>query len=155
VTALDRRHFIRLAAGGAAAVATASALPLSGILKWIGVGELRFRAVAGLPRHPLPTYASFVVEGTVDLDRGTGSIVKKLYAGSPESMSTILFPGTARTISVTGVEESGGTIRIAGMVDGIEGLAPREKRTVAITIDRAGKTAQADFMGTPVALRLE
>src|SRR5437879_8333693 len=84
VTALDRRHFIRLAAGGAAAVATASALPLSGILKWIGVGELRFRAVAGLPRHPLPTYASLVVEGTVDLDRGTGSIVKKLYAGSPE-----------------------------------------------------------------------
>src|SRR2546421_9845146 len=127
VTALARRHFIRLAAGGAAAVATASVLPVSGILRWIGAGQLRFRAVAGMPRQPLPTYASFVVEGTVDLDQGTGSVRKSLYAGSPESMSTILFPGTARTIRVTGVEESGGVISIAGVVDGMENLAPREK----------------------------
>ena len=94
-------------------------------------------------------------KGTVDLDQGTGSVRKSLYAGSPESMSTILFPGTARTIRVTGVEESGGVISIAGVVDGMENLAPREKQTVAISIDRARKTAQADFMGTPVVLHLE
>lgn len=152
---VDRRHFIRMAAAGTVVTAAAAALPVAGILNWIGSGALRFRAVAGLPRQPLPTYATFVVEGSVDLVQRTGTLTKSLYAGSPEAMSSILFPGTARVIRVTGVEESGDLIRIAGRVDGIEQLAPREKRAVAITIDRGRKVAHADFLGTAVVLRVE
>jgi hypothetical protein len=152
---LDRRQFLGMAAAGSAVALAASAVPLSGILTWTGAQALRFRAVAGLPKQPLPMYASFVVEGTVDLDRSTGTVTKSLYAGAPEAMSGILFPGTARLIRVTGVQRSGTIVRIAGTVDTEVKLAPRENRTVSIVIDQAEKTAQADFLGTPVALRVQ
>ena len=151
---LDRRQFLGMAAAGSA-VALASAVPLSGILTWTGAQTLKFRAVAGLPKQPLPMYASFVVEGAVNLDRGTGTVTKSLYAGAPEAMSNILFPGTARSIRVTGVQWSGETLKIAGIVDGAQKLTPREKGSVSIVIDQRQKTAQADFLGTPVVLRVQ
>jgi len=70
-------------------------------------GALKFKAVTGLPRNPLPTYASFVIEGTVDLDRGSGIVTKSIYAGAPQAMSNVLFAGAARTIRVTTVDRSG------------------------------------------------
>lgn len=152
---LDRRQFLGMAAAGSAVAVAATAVPLSGILTWTGERSLKFRAVAGLPRHPLPVYASFVVEGAVNLDRGTGSVTKSLYAGAPGAMSTILFPGTARSIRVTGIERSGAKVTISGRVDGEAKLAPHEKGSVSIVIDRMQKTAQADFLGTPVSLRVE
>jgi ABC-type nitrate/sulfonate/bicarbonate transport system permease component len=100
-------------------------------------------------------YASFVVEGTANLDRGTGTVVKSLYAGAPEAMSSILFPGTVRSILVTGVQRSGATIKIAGAVVGEPKLGPREKGIVSIVINQAEKTAKADFLGTPVVLRVQ
>ena len=129
---LDRRDFLKMAAAGSAAAATAAALPLSGVLTWIGQDTFAFRAVAGLPKDPLPTYASLVVEGRVNLDRGTGTVTKSLYAGAPDAISNILFPGTARTIQVTGVHRSGDTIRIVGTIDGDVKLTPRERHDVAI-----------------------
>jgi hypothetical protein len=152
---LDRRQFLGMAAAGSAVALAATAVPLSGILTWTGQRALKFRAVAGLPRHPLPVYASFVVEGAVNLDRGTGTVTKSLYAGAPEAMSTILFPGTARSIRVTGVQWLADMVTISGMVEGDQRLAPREKQTVSIVIDRMQKTAQADFLGTPVMLRVQ
>ena len=152
---VDRRHFIRMAAAGTAVTAAAVALPWAGVLSGVGSRVLRFRAVAGLPHQPLPAYASFVIEGSVNLDLGTGTLTKRLFAGSPNAMSTILFPGTARSIIVTNLEESGDVIRIAGRVDGIETLAPREKRAVTISIDRTRRVAQADFLGTAMALQVQ
>lgn len=152
---VDRRQFLGMAAAGSAVALTAAAVPLTGVLTWTGERALKFRAVAGLPKQPLPMYASFVVEGTVNLDRGTGTVTKSLYAGAPEAMSNILFPGTARSIRVTGVQWLGDTVKIAGIVDGAEKLAPREKGTVSILIDQREKTAQADFLGTPVVLRVQ
>jgi hypothetical protein len=151
---VDRRNFLKLAAQGSALAAAAAVLPLSGVLEWTSQGALKFRAVAGLPRNPLPTYASFVVEGTVDLDRGTGTVTKSLYAGAPQAMSNILFPGTARTIRVTTVDRSANQVRLAGVVDAREALTARENRNVTIVIDTSQKLAHADFLGTAVVLEV-
>jgi len=152
---LDRRQFLGMAAAGSAVALVGAAVPMSGILTWTGAQTLKFRAVVGLPKHPLPMYASFVIDGAVNLDRSTGTVTKSLYAGAPEAMSTILFPGTVRSIRVTGVQRSGETITIAGVVDPQAKLGPREKGIVSIVINQAEKTAQADFLGTPVVLRVQ
>jgi hypothetical protein len=144
-----------MAAAGTIATAAVAALPFTGVLSWIGGGVLRFRAVAGLPRHPLPTYATFVVEGTLNRDRGTGTVTKSLYAGSPDAMTKILFPGTERSIRVTRFEESGDLMHIGGVVEGIEQLGPRERRAVTLTIDRGNRLAHADFLGTNVVLHVQ
>ena len=151
---VDRRNFLKLAAKGSALAAAASVVPFSGVLKWTSQGALKFRAVAGLPRNPLPTYATFVVEGTVDLDRGTGMVTKSLYAGAPQAMSNILFPGTARTIRVTTVDRSANQVRLAGVVEAGEALTTRENRNVTIVIDTGQKVAHADFLGTAVVLQV-
>ena len=155
MTQVDRRNFLKMAAAGSAVAAAAAAVPLTGILSWIGRDTLTFRAVAGLPKDPLPMYASLVVEGSVDLDRGTGTVTKSLHAGAPDAMSDILFPGTARSIRVTGVQRSGDTVRIAGTIDGSVKLAPREKRDVLIVIDRRLGVAHADFLGSALMLRIQ
>jgi len=154
VNPVDRRNFLKLAAKGSALAAAAAVMPLSGILKWTGQGALKFRAVAGLPRNPLPTYATFVVEGSVDLDRGTGIVTKSLYAGAPQAMSNVLFPGTARTIRVTSVNRSANKVRLAGVVDAREALTARENRNVTIVIDTSQKVAHADFLGTAMVLQV-
>ena len=151
---VDRRNFLKLAAKGSAVAAAAAVMPLSGVLRWTSQGALKFRAVAGLPRNPLPTYATFVVEGSVDLDRGTGIVTKSLYAGAPQAMSNILFPGTARTIRVTTVDRSANQVRLAGVVDARQALAARENRNVTIVIDTSQKLAHADFLGTAVVLQV-
>jgi hypothetical protein len=154
VNPVDRRNFLKLAAKGSALAAAAAVVPISGVLRWTSQGALKFRAVAGLPRNPLPTYATFVVEGSVDLDRGTGLITKSLYAGAPQAMSNILFPGTARTIRITTVDRSANQVRLAGAVNTGETLTAREKRNVTIVIDTSRKVAHADFLGTAVVLQV-
>jgi hypothetical protein len=90
----------------------------------------------------------------VDLDRGTGLITKSLYAGAPQAMSNILFPGTARTIRITTVDRSANQVRLAGAVNTGETLTAREKRNVTIVIDTSRKVAHADFLGTAVVLQV-
>jgi hypothetical protein len=152
---VDRRDFLKMAAAGSALAAAAAAVPLTGVLSWTGQDTFTFRAVAGLPKDPLPTYASLVVEGKLNLERGTGSITKSLYAGRPDAMSDILFPGTARSIRVTGVKRSGDTVRIAGTIDRGVKLGARENREVSIVIDRGQKVAHADFLGSAIVLQLQ
>jgi hypothetical protein len=154
VKPVDRRNFLRLAAKGSALAAAASVLPISGVLRWTGQATMKFRAVVGLPKNPLPTYATFAVEGMVDLDRGTGTVTKSLYAGAPQAMSNILFPGTSRTIRITSVEHSASGLQLAGVVDGGEALTARENRNITIAIDTSQHVAHADFLGTPLVLQV-
>src|SRR5260370_12595576 len=109
---------------------------------------LKFRAVAGLPRNPLPTYATFVIEGTVDLDRGTGIVTKSLYAGAPQAMSNILFPGTARTIRVTTVDRSANHVRLGAVVDAGAALTAPETRNVPIVLVTCPTTARPTSLPT-------
>jgi hypothetical protein len=150
---VDRRTFLKMA--GAGSTVLAAMLPVTGFLTWAGRDVFKFRAVTGLPKTPLPHYASLVIEGSVDLTGGSGTVTKTLYAGAPDAMSVITLPGTARLIRVTGVKKFGNRLKIAGTIDGEGKLARGEKRSVSILIDRASQIAQADFMGTEVLMRIE
>jgi hypothetical protein len=143
-----------MAAAGSAAVAAAAALPM-GVLSWLSPNMLKFRAAVGMPKAPLPTYAALVIEGNVNLDAGTGMVRKGLFLGGPGRMRNMMFPGTQREIQVTGVERSGATVRIAGIVNGGAALGPRESPNVVITIDRAAGLARADFLGREVLLQVQ
>jgi hypothetical protein len=151
---VDRRKFLKMAAAGSAVAAAATALPI-GILTWANPNTLKFRAVIGMPKAPLPPYASFVISGSVDLGQGTGTVRKSLYFGAPEAMSNILFPGTERLIRVTAVRRSGDTVQISGMVNGGQKLGPRESPNVLIAIDRRKGLAQADFLGRQMVLKVQ
>jgi len=60
VKKLERREFLKVAGAGVAGVAAVGSLgPLASMVMSIGTGGLlRFRAVTGLPKRPLPAYAS-------------------------------------------------------------------------------------------------
>lgn len=151
---IDRRDFLKMAGVGTA-VAAAAAIPAGGFFAWSKKDVMRFRAVAGMPKAPLPTYASYVIEGHVDLKAQTGLVAKSIYAGAPDAMSGVVFPGTARSIRVTGIEQSGSTVLINGEIVEKSSLLPGESPTLTIQIDRLSGLAQADFLGTTVEMRLD
>lgn len=153
---IERRKFLKVAGAGVAGTAAVSALgPLAKLAISLGEdGLLRFRAVTGLPREPLPAYASYVLDGQVDLRTKTGTITRVLYAGAPDAMSSISFPGVTRTVRVTGLEQSDGLIRITGMVDDRSKLLKGESPAVELVISRSQKRAWAQFFGTEVSMRL-
>jgi hypothetical protein len=151
---MDRRDFLKMAGAGAAVVAGA-AMPVAGFFAWSGKDILRFRAVAGMPKAPLPTYATYVIEGTVDLRAGNGQLAKSLYAGAPDAMSGVVFPGTARTISVTAVQRTAGSVVINGEITDSTSLMRGESPTFRIEIDQLAGLAQADFLGSNVVMRLD
>jgi hypothetical protein len=154
VNQLPRRKFLGMAAAGSAAVAAAAALPM-GVLSWLSPNMLKFRAAVGMPKAPLPAYASLVIEGNVNLDAGTGMVRKGLFLGAPGTVRSLMFPGTQREIKVTAVKRSGATVRIEGIVNGGAALGPRESPNVVITIDRAAGLARADFLGREVLLQVQ
>lgn len=153
---MNRRRFLKVAAAGAAgAAAVAAVAPLSTLVLSLTGRQLHFRAVAGMPQEPLPAYASYVLEGKIDLGTKSGTMTSKVIAGAPDAMSTIEWPGLGRTIRVTGVANSGGVIRVTGATDASATLLKGESPTVEIVIDRSQDRAWGDFFGTKVAMRLD
>ncbi len=152
---LDRRDFLKIAGAGSAVVAAGVAMPVAGFFGWTGKDVLRFRAVSGMPKAPLPTYASYVIEGQVDLRAGTGQLAKSIHAGAPNAMSGVVFPGTARSIRVTNVEQSGSSVLITGLIREPSTLLKGESPTFKIEIDRSTGLANADFLGSKVVMRLD
>jgi len=152
---MDRRDFLKIAGAGSAVVAAGVAMPVAGFFGWTGKDVLRFRAVSGMPRAPLPTYASYVIEGQVDLRAGTGQLAKSIHAGAPNAMSGVVFPGTARSIRVTNVEQSGSSVQITGEIREPSTLLKGESPTFSIRIDRSTGLANADFLGSQVVMRLD
>lgn len=151
---MDRRDFLKMAGAGTVAAAAGAAIPVAGYFAWTGKETIRFRAVAGMPRAPLPTYASYVIEGKVDLSARKGTVVKSIYAGAPDVRSGVVFPGTARTVDVTDVRKTSGGLQISGRL--VEShLLPGESRDFSMVIDRASGLAQANFLGSKVAMRLD
>ena len=74
---MDRKGFVKLAGAGSAAAAAAG-VPFVGGLLHHERGTLRFRASGGLPTSPLPSYATHVVEGTVDLEAQSGTVTSRV-----------------------------------------------------------------------------
>jgi len=156
---ISRRKFLKMVGAGTGVMAAGVVIP-GGILSsgrvWqASKDKLKFRAVGGLPQGALPSYASYVIEGTVDLATHSGVATKNVFAGPPEAMSTIALPGLSRTIRITEVEGSGSVLRVRGVVDDRSQLRPGESQYVDITLDSGRDTASSSFMNSEVNLKLE
>lgn len=158
----NRRRFMQLASAGSIAAATAgtiAAIPMLANAPRLSAASQRgaytFRAVAGMPAKPLPSYASFVVEGHIDLTTRTGMMTKTVFAGAPGAMSTVALPGLSRIFRITSVENLGGTFRVQGLVDDRSQLQAGESRNVDLLIDPAHGVARMTHLGSTILLNLE
>ena len=151
---LNRRKFLALAGASSAAVTTGGAITLANLGQTKG-NTLTFRAVAGLPNRLLPAYASYVVEGHVNLETRSGVVTQTLYAGEPGEMSRIAFPGQSRIVRVTDAQDLGGTFRIVGVIDDRSQLQSGESSTFDILLDPTQRIGRTSFFGSELLLNLE
>ena len=152
---INRREFLKRMGSGSGAVLGGILVPTTGLLSWSGKGVFTFRAVTGLPQDKLPSYASYVIEGSVNLTTRSGIITKTVYAGPPEAMSTIALPGLSRIVRVTEVRDSDGRLYIRGLIDDRSLLRAGETEDINIKIDPSTGVAQASFLGSKVTLGIE
>ena len=152
---ISRRDFLKLVGGGSAAAAVGAMLPQVGLLTPASKEAFTFRAVAGLPGGILPSYASYVVQGGVNLATQTGVITKNLFAGPPEAASTFALPGLARIVRVTTVREMGSTLEILGTVDDPSVLFKGESSKVQIKVDKSAGTVKTPFIDEEIELKLQ
>lgn len=152
---ITRRDFLKLMGAGSAAAAVGAMLPQVGLLTPASKEAFTFRAAAGLPAGNFPSYASYVVQGGVNLATQTGVITKNLFAGPPEVASTLALPGLARIVRVSAVREVGSTLEILGTVDDPSVLLRGESSTVRIKVDKAAGTVRTPFIDEEIDLKLE
>jgi len=152
---MSRRNFVKLAgAGSAVAAASAAGVPLAAHVLTRDSGVLRFSATGGLPKKPLPSYATHVVEGTVDLAKGSGLVNSRVLAGHPGEPSIVGLPGLSRVYTITGIETDGPVYRLRGMVEDRSQLLRGESATVEILVDQQKKLVHLPFSGNPSTLTL-
>ena len=150
---VNRRHLFKLAGIGTA-MAAAIGVPTVVRLRNDRQDQFQFRATLGLPEAPLPSYATYVIEGTVDLVAGTGLVASRVLAGSPDAQSNIGLPGLGRIMAITRVEERGSQLVFRGLVQDRSQLQPGESPDVELVVDRASGTIRAPFGRESVVLRL-
>ena len=88
----------------------------------------------------------------MNLDAKTGVVTKSVFAGAPETMSTVALPGMSRIARVTDVVDEGSVLRITGVVDDRSQLRRGESNTFTVWIDRSLGTVKAEFFGDSVTL---
>ena len=157
MTQIERRNFLKVAGAGSA-VAVAGALPAASIrpsaASRLGTtgSLLRFSAMAELPEKPLPSHVTQVIDGTVDLARGTGQVTSQVRAGHPQALGMSI-PDLTRIIRVTSASQTGQVVRLQGLIQA-HALHHGEGRAVMILVDIARGTVRAPFAGTMVEHRL-
>lgn len=140
-------------AGGGGATAPNGALSARGN---VGSGDaMQFRAIVGLPALPLPAYASYVLEGSVNPVTRSGVLSRTVFAGAPGAMSNIALPGLSQTIRVTDVRPARDGLRIQGVIANRSQVSPGETQTVEILVDRLRGIVRAPFFGSTVTLGLQ
>src|ERR1051326_3656931 len=155
---INRRRFLQWAGAGPLAAATAAIPVLSTAPRLTSTskqGTFTFRAVTGLPSKPLPSYASYVIEGHVNLTTRSGVMTKTVFAGSPQAMSTVALPGLSRIIRITDVQDQGGTFHLRGVIDDRSQLQRGESAKFDLIIDPAQHLARTALLGPNVMLHLE
>jgi len=150
---IDRRSVFKLAGAGTV-VAAAAALPVVGRFAAQESNLFGFRATLGLPERPLPSYATYVVEGSVDLATGTGLVTSRMLAGHPGDASEIGLPGLGRIVRVVGVDQQGTQLTLHGFIEDRSQLQPGESHQVELVVDRQQGVVQAPFGGRTVTLAL-
>ena len=151
---ISRRDFLKIVGGGSVALAGGAMLANFGLPGQVAKDALTFRAVAGLPSMPLPSYATYVVEGGVNLATKTGVVTRTVFAGAPDATSNLAFPGLTRNLRITDVSSLGGVVRITAEMADPSVLLNGETSTATITIDRSSGTARTDFLGREIELQL-
>jgi hypothetical protein len=156
---LNRRDFLKMAgAGSAALVAIGAGVVATGKVLKPGRagsgtdGPVQFRATAGLPQQPYPPYASLVFEGSVDPAAGTGTIQRSVYAGAPDAMSTVIFPGTERSYDVTSISRHGDGMLVRAKVANRSTLDAGESPTILVRVDQRTGEVQAPFVDRQLTL---
>jgi hypothetical protein len=145
MTRMERRGFLKLTGAGSAAAA-AAVLPGSGLRAPADERVLRFSAAVSLPRPPLHSHATQVVEGTVDLAKGSGLVTSRVLAGHPKALGMAL-PDLTRVIRINGTSREGRRLRLQGVIEDRSHLQHGESPQVEIVIDRARGVVQAPFAG--------
>ena len=112
------------------------------------------RPAVGLPQPPLPSYATQVVEGTVDLAKESGLVTSRVLAGHPGATSHIGLPGLARVIRVIGINAQGERLRLQGVIEDRSQLRPGESPQVEIVVDQKRGLLYAPFLGRQLELKL-
>lgn len=151
---LSRRRFLILSGTGVVAVAAGGiALAVRQLNGSSQRSMLSFQAVTGLPGKPLPSYASYVINGNVNVSNGTGTITKYIYAGPPESMTSISL--LTRVVRVTGVRQQGNAWHISGVLDNQAQLQKGEDASFELLLDASRGIVQSTFFGSPIQLKLQ
>ena len=150
---MDRRRLFKLAGVGSV-VAAGAALPVVSRIASSESNVFAFRATLGLPESPLPNYATYIVEGTVNLATGTGLVTSRLLAGHPGAASEIGLPGLTRIIRVVAVEKQGAILNLRGVVEDRSQLQPGESPQIELVVDRERGVVTAPFVGRTVTLAL-
>jgi hypothetical protein len=157
---LNRRRFLQVTGAGSLIAATAGAAgPLLSQAPRLTAaskqGTFTFRAVAALPSELLPAYATYVLEGHVNLTAPSGVLTSTIYAGDPQAMSRIALPGQSRIYRVTAVKNLGGSFHLVGTIDDPSQLQRGESRLVELFIDPARRIARANLWNSELLLRVE
>ena len=152
---VDRRNFLKLAGMLGGSVTVGALTPTIGLLKLSTPETLTFRAIAGLPALPLPAYASYVLEGNVNLATQSGVVTRMVLAGAPEVMSDIALPGLSQTIRVKEVFPGRGILRIRGEVADRSQIGAGESPIVEIAVDRSRGIIRAPFLGSTLNLKIQ
>ena len=143
---VSRKDFLKAAGAGSAVLAAGIGLPLTKHLIDRS-GRLTFSASAGVPQAPLPGYATHVVDGIVDLERGTGVVTTRLVAGHPGDPGVVGLPGLQRVIRITSVDTSGRELRLQGRIEDRSQLQRGESPDVEIVVDARRRIVTAPFVG--------
>jgi hypothetical protein len=153
---MDRRDFVKLAGAGTAAAAAFAGVPLAAQLVKKTGDVLTFRASGGLPdsTSKLPSYATQIVEGTVDLSTGTGLVTSRVLAGHPGDPSMVGLPGTGRVMRITSATREGSVYKLQGLVEDRSQLVRGESHRVEIVVDPRRKVVHAPFAGRQKSLTL-
>lgn len=149
---VSRRRFLVVTVAGAVVVA-AGGIALT-VRQLSGQGKrLNFQAVTALPGKPLVSYASYVINGNINENDGTGTITQHVYAGSPERMTSIdMF---TRVVRVNSVHRQGNVWQMSGVVENQAQLQEGESPSFEVRLDALGNIVHSTFFGSPIQLHLQ
>jgi hypothetical protein len=150
---MNRRRLFKVA-GASTVLAAGAAVPALGRVASDQSDVFQFRAMLGLPEQPLPSYATYIVEGSLDLATGSGLVTSRVLAGQPDAPSEIGLPGLGRIMNVTAVDVRGSELTVRGVIEDRSQLQPGESHQVEMVIDRARRVLLAPFSGRTVTLTL-
>jgi hypothetical protein len=153
MNSVDRRSFLKVA--GVSTMVVGIGLPVTKILAARATGSTySFRGLASLPRPPLPAFASYVLEGRLDIERRTGALVQNVFAGAADLMSDIALPGHARTFRVTDIRKIDDVVYVRGIGDDQSQLDTSESPIVEVRLEPSRGMAITQFMGSDLELKL-